>query len=203
MFDLWVTDGVVARWDSTDVAYMTFRIVDADSTNDDDIVPLIWNYFTDADEDPSYGGLQYTFPDDSTYTKIIIRLYDNEDFSGACSEPAYFRECTNYSRAYRPENSKLGPYRAFTLMAITPDSSRACDGPYTEFTVEDLVTDGFAHELHAFASSALCRASPISGSFLSQRSTTNNNVRVPHTSSMGTQDHPHSPLNRPPPCPEQ
>ncbi len=145
LFDLWVTDGVVARWDSATVAYFVNRVVDADSTNGDDIFPKIWNYFTDADEDPAYGGLQYTFPDDSVYTRIILKLYDNEDFVGACGHSEYYRECTNYSYAQRPFPGE-GPYRAYTLWLLAADSTKAC-GPVTEFTVDDVLTLGFAHEL--------------------------------------------------------
>ncbi len=146
MFDLWVTESIPARWDSITIADLTFRIVDADSTNDDDVFPKVWDYFTDADQDPTYGGLQYTFPDDSVYTQIMLRLYDSDDFVGSCDENAYWRECTKYSRAFRPFPDE-GPYRAFTLMILATDSTKACDGPWRESTMEQLVTDGFAHEL--------------------------------------------------------
>ncbi|MBN2070933.1 MAG: hypothetical protein JW814_05700 [Candidatus Krumholzibacteriota bacterium] len=89
IFNLYVTDNVAA-WDSTSLAEFILKVVDSDSTNSDDIFPLIWDYYCYDDTDQSYGGVCFDIDImNQTYTKINLALYDINDFdcAGSDSDP--------------------------------------------------------------------------------------------------------------------
>lgn len=80
-FELWLTPGVSAALDDSDIEYIINTIADEDTTDlTDDHYPIVWNYFCHEDQDPSYPGLEYTIGT-NTYTKIRIWLYDPEDLN--------------------------------------------------------------------------------------------------------------------------
>lgn len=78
VFDLYVTDQVVATWTEQDFRDFIEGVLDNDpSDTSDDVFAIVWNYFCFADEDPSYPEIRYnTNPYNPVYiTKIRIELF--------------------------------------------------------------------------------------------------------------------------------
>ena len=98
LFNLYVTDHV-AQWDSTTIAEFILMVMDSDSTNSDDVFPVVWNYFCYKDSDPSYAGIEITIRS-QYFTDINIRLYDINDIECPgpfeCSGWSWYSRGTNY-----------------------------------------------------------------------------------------------------------
>lgn len=114
VFELWVSDHVLSRWDTEDFNYFIEKVLDDDPDNSDDIFPKVWDYLCFGDTDPSYDGVEFVILS-TTYDKIIIRLFDRSDVSSCCSYPVYGNECNGYSY--------LTPRRWFDRHGLAPDRS--------------------------------------------------------------------------------
>ena len=120
VFNLFVSESV-AQWDSAMVAEFIVKVLDGDSTNTDDVFPVIWNYFCYKDADPYYESIDMTIWYQN-YTDINIRLYDINDF--LCPGPF---ECSGWSWYTRGTN--------FITLCTN------------NLSIEYLVKATFAHEL--------------------------------------------------------
>ncbi len=130
VFELYVTDGVSARWDQGQWEQIIGAIMSCDTTcTTNDVFSRVWGYFVrdGVDADPRYAGVQFAIGS-TTYTKIRIRLYDYADVPDTCS--AYYGSvCKKYS-FYTPGTNTI------TVNASPPYMS-----------MNEVLGLGIAHEL--------------------------------------------------------
>lgn len=93
VFDLYVSDGVSNRWSQSEWQNVIAAIMNNDTTDtDDDIFGVIWGYFTreDADSNDFHAGVRFkVYLGDTTYTKIVIKMYDRANVPYPCPSSGY------------------------------------------------------------------------------------------------------------------
>lgn len=124
VFDLYVMNGVVSRWDADDISYFIESIMDNDSTElSDDIFAKVWDYFCFGDSNSAYAGVRYTaYGGSIVYDRIGIYLYHSDDLPNPCQD--YGKMCDGYSTAGRD----------FVILNSTNES------------LDYVLGQGFAHE---------------------------------------------------------
>jgi parallel beta-helix repeat protein len=99
VFNLYVTDHF-SEWTNEEISNLICKIMDADSTNSEDLFPRIWDYFCFKDLNSSYGGVRFNLGG-STYTDIDLYCYNINDFTcpGApsliCGYYSWYQSYTN------------------------------------------------------------------------------------------------------------
>ncbi|MBP2680192.1 MAG: hypothetical protein H6Q78_55 [Candidatus Krumholzibacteriota bacterium] len=125
VFQLWVTDGIEASWDSAGVAQFIESVMDNDSTNSEDVFPSVWNYFCYGDSNAAYAAIEVTIGYNTNVRVINLWLYDRGDFD--CSGQYPPPECRGYSWWQNGTND-------LTLNG-------------TDKPIAEVARDAFAHEL--------------------------------------------------------
>lgn len=104
VFDLYLTDGVSARWSQSEFQQLIGGILNNDTLAvDDDVFGIVWGYFCreDADLNDHHAGVEFSLYDDTTvYRKIEIRLYDRGELPDGFSCPTSIygnNACRGYS----------------------------------------------------------------------------------------------------------